>query len=95
MAILLKPNNTSYIVVPKNKRNGFTLDELYKLIECETVQMIYLDDKRTMWMDEESKLKAVPPPVNILATQYLHRAGGALDDFILGNVLICEKSEVK
>jgi hypothetical protein len=95
MAILIKPNGSELEVHPKIPPKGFQLAELYALLECTCVQGISLRDGRIMWMDEESKLKDAPPDLNARATQLLYDAGGMPDDFILGNVLICDRKEVR
>ena len=93
MATLIKPDGTEITITPKNS-SDFKLEELYQLIECDMVQMIRLADGRTMWMDEESKLRTLPPEPNHKATQLLLRAGGIPWDVVLGNVLLCSDKEV-
>lgn len=97
MATLIRPNSEEVEVFPSDAADGFTLDELYKLLECETVQMIHLADDKTMWMDEESKLKPydLVMDYNPRATELLHDAGGMPDDYIIGSVLIAAEGEVK
>ena len=94
MAVLIKPNGNVSVVKPANPEQGFTLDELYKLVECETVQMVNLLGNKTMWIDEEGKFREVHE-VNEMATTMLHKAGGMPDDYIVGNALICDEGEVK
>ena len=81
-----------------------TLDQLYKLIGCSTVERQSGYDKdisnRTfdMWMDEESKCKA-PEFIkkNERATSawitWMARTGHKCmhDDFIAGNTVVCKK----
>ena len=81
--LLIKPDGTETEVT-----STFSLDEMYRILECDMVQMIHLADGRKMWMDEESKLKANPPDANRKATVLLHAAGGMPWDIILGSVLI-------
>lgn len=95
MATLIKPDGSETEVQPKNSQD-FQLQELYDLIECSHVQMIWLADGiRTMWMDEESKLGSKPPALNPKATKLLREAGGIPWDEVWGNVLICGEGEVK
>jgi hypothetical protein len=54
-------------IMPANNRH-FSLYELYKLIECELVQVVELYDETIMIIDEEGKLK-VNPVINKLASQ--------------------------
>ena len=96
MATLIQADGKKSEVHPKDAANGFSLQELYALIGCETVQMVYLaDDRRMMWMDEESKLKPGPYHVNAEATRLLAEAGGIPGDEVIGNVLIAEPDEVR
>lgn len=92
MATLIKPDGAESEVNPRSGRE-FQLDELYALIDCDTVQAVSLADGRTMWCDEEAKLKTPWPPTNPKATQLLAEAGGIPGDIVLGNVLICSATE--
>ena len=81
-----------------------TLEQLYKLIGCSTIERQSGYDKdvsnRTfdMWMDEESKLKG-PEFIkkNVRATnawfRWMHRTGhiNIPGDFIAGNVVVYKK----
>lgn len=92
MAILIHPDGAKFEVKPDNGKH-FTLDELYKHCDCSMVQVIYLEDGRLMYLDEEGKFKEHYR--NADATVLLHKAGGMMDDYIAGNALICEESEVR
>lgn len=94
MANLIHANGDESTVVPNHPSQGFTLAELYRLIGCSTVQAIELSDGRTMWMDEEAKLRDTWF-VNEKATNLLIEAGGVPGDSVLGNVLITVPGEVK
>lgn len=85
------PSNCIESIFPTNMRS-FTLNELYKIIGCETVQMIYLADGRMMWMDEDGKSKP-GLTLNSKATKLLQQAGGIPGDYILGKVLITNELE--
>jgi len=93
LATLIKPDGTESVVLPQNSTD-FRLDERYSLIGCEMVQMVYLADGRTMWLDEEAKLKPERPLPNLKATRLLAEAGGMPGDIVLGNVLVCVDGEV-
>lgn len=88
MATIIKTDGTKQEVTPANGKD-FKLAEMYQHIGngCDMVQAINLADGRMMWMDEESKLKATPPPANREATVLLAKAGGMPGDVVLGNVL--------
>jgi hypothetical protein len=94
VASLIHPNGDESIVHPLDKKRGFSLQELYRLLDCTTVQAISLADGRTMWMDEEAKLKNGLQFVNDEATKLLIDAGGVLGDEIIGSVLITSEDEV-
>lgn len=94
MATLLKADGSSTEVSPKNGKD-FSLEELYSLIGCELVELVQLPKGRTMWLDEEGKLKHPPKPRNSEATVLLHMAGGSPMDYIAGDALICEGWEVE
>jgi hypothetical protein len=93
MATLLRPDGTRQTIHPLRPKTGFKLEELYSILECEIVQVIQTQDGQLMIMDEESKIKANIPPVNPAATKLLHEAGGMLDDFIVGPVVLCNHLE--
>ena len=88
---LIKSNGAE-IPVHSEKEN-FSLEEMYSLIGCEMVQVIYLADGKVMWLDEEAKLK-VPNQdnmPNLKATILLREAGCIPGDIVLGNVLITDE----
>ena len=90
MATLLKADGTSEEVMAG--KGQFSLKEMYELIGCELVEVVYLADGKTMWIDEEGKFKQ--HELNHLATNHLHRAGGSHTDYVAGNALICKDGEV-
>lgn len=94
MAKLIKPDGIEQLVEPRNGKE-FQLDELYALIECDTVQLVHLADGSAMFCDEEAKLKKVWPAVNEKATRLLAAAGGLPGDVVLGNVLVCTLDDAK
>lgn len=91
MAKLLKPGSASMGISPNGK--SFTLEELYNLLECKTVERVLLPDGSYMWLDEEAKIKRNKPPLNSEATRLLHMAGGQLEDYVLGNALVANALE--
>ena len=86
MATLILTDGTERYVHPAGA-DGLTLDELYKLLGCSTVETIALRDGRTMILDEDGK--ATDKPVNVRATRLAYRAGIASDDYVVGDVLVC------
>lgn len=57
MAKLLKTDGSESFIYPLDKREGFTLEELYFILECDTIQTVRLGKDYAMILDEESKLK--------------------------------------
>lgn len=95
MATLIESDGSERHVSPASPEHGFTLTELYALIDCKTVEAIGLTEQgRSMWLDENGKLNA-ELRVNMKATDILHRAGGSYADYVVGRVLICEEGEVR
>ena len=92
MAILIRAAGGYTKISPKNGKT-FELEEMYELIGCRTVERIPLADGLDMWLDEEGKFREIHH-VNLLATRALHEAGGLLDDYVVGDVLICDRNEV-
>ncbi len=76
-------------VYPKNET--FSLEEMYKYTNSSIVEFIYING-HIMVIDEEGKLNN--KKVNDVATYYF-RKYIKTQDFIVGDVLICEKSEIK
>ncbi len=93
MAKLIFPSGESKEIKANNGQT-FTLEELYHHIDCDTVQMIHLPDGREMYCDENAKLKNEFAEINEIASKLLYLAGGREHDFIIGNVMILEPSEV-
>lgn len=94
MAALILTDGSEREVTPRDRGCGFTLEELYRLIGCATVQMIELADGRFMWMDEDGKYRTELAR-NDRATKLLHEAGGLRDDFIVGTVLVTSAGEIQ
>lgn len=94
MAILIKTDGRRLVVHPENETD-FSLAELYKMLDCEMVQVIELDGGRWMIFDEEGKLK--PERVNQMNHVATHEAALVLrdGDYIAGHALICERKEFK
>jgi len=91
MATLLKVDGTKETVTPANPETGFGLQELYKLLGVEMIEVIHTDDGILVF-DEEGKFRQ-PNALNEAATALLHKAGGMPFDYMVGNVLICNEKE--
>lgn len=98
MATLIKVDGTKTIVAPRNKRRGFTLQEVYDLLGCEMVQRISVRNgkEENMLMDEEAKLKeGWVERINNEASMIYARTYGPGRDLIVGDVLMCSSKEWK
>ena len=66
-----------------------TLHQMYRLIGCDTVQMIQIEfegKEYDMWLDEEGKFKELYPT-------YPLSYNGEIYDVVVGNVLIMSSNE--
>jgi hypothetical protein len=94
MALLINADGTEAEVFPANMQRGFTLKELYFLLDCDIVQAIQLRGPGiSMLLDENAKLKNPVPPENPRATRLLHEAGGIPWDRVVGKALIVGRKE--
>ncbi len=84
-AKLLKSDGTSTNVSPANGVS-FKLHECYELIDCEYVEVVYLDGENILIVDEEGLMN---PEfiINQEATIYARIAGTATT--IAGNAILC------
>lgn len=87
MAKLIKATGEVTDINPKDTRKGFTLQECYDLIDCSTIEVVYLPKNKILIVDEEATLKSnqiVNVGASVLAGQ-----------FILGNAIYCYQSQLK
>lgn len=66
--ILIEAGGDIIPVNPIDPKKGFQLDELYKMLQCNLVEVVPLHDGRIMICDEESKLSD-EPEINKEATR--------------------------
>ena len=91
MAKIYRANGEVETIKPKNGKD-FQLEELQKIVGG-YIEIIHLDaTNRLMVVDEEGKLKGYS--YNEKATELIHNET-FLDDFIVGNVLVCDKKQIK
>jgi hypothetical protein len=84
---LLRTDGTSTEVQPKNGTN-YSLEELYELLGCEMIEVVYTQDNNTILIcDEEGTFVASP--------QRNHAASRLAGCHIVGNVLACHTSRLK
>lgn len=84
-AYLIRPDGTWEQITPDNGKD-FRLPQLYKLLACRTIEVIYPSPERIMILDEDGKRNEWP--INHTATA-MTRHLLAADDLIVGNVIIC------
>lgn len=93
VSLLLRTDRTLEPVAPKSTRRGFTLDELYNLLNCRMVEVVYLDrpvkgfKEPILICDEEGTFDS-RNEVNLYAS---HLAGTR----IVGNVILTESKNLK
>lgn len=86
MATLIKVDGSQKDVFPENKENGFTLKELYGLLECEMIEIATtFQDGKMLVVDEEGLLKP-EPVVNPVASMLV-------GDYIVGNAIVVSQEE--
>lgn len=93
MATLYLVDGTTKEVEPKNKKKGFELNELYKMLGCELIEIVYprVNNGTIIVCDEEGTYKD-NPQINEKATKLF----GWGDSYpIVGNALVCKSNEVK
>lgn len=89
MATLIQTNGKRRMVQPANGTD-FSLEEVYRLLNIERVEMVYLADGRIMLLDEEGKLTGAA--FNQSAS-LLYGRGRIAYDTIAGDVLVCKETE--
>ena len=87
MATLIKSNGEETKVLPNNKTD-FSLDELQNYVGG-LIETVRTKDNKIMVINEEGKINELP--INYKATEmYKYN----LFDFIVGDVLICNETEI-
>lgn len=89
-ALLIKTTGESSFITPKNGKD-FTLEELYALIGCELIEVVYpIEDNGNIFIiDEEGKLAGKIP--NAAATLLW----GVTGDYLAGDVIYCPSEMLK
>ena len=93
MAELIAADGSRRDVAPADRVRGFTLEELYALLNCQTVEAIALAEGDWLIMDEDAKGRTPRLAENPVATKLLHQAGGIPWDVVLGPVMVCSRKE--
>ena len=93
MALFLDTNGKISFITPK--KDTFSLDELYKYLQCDMIQTIDVDYGGVMIIDEEGKLKD-DPEFNFIGTFLLHVNHGMSEDHVVGHAILADsRSEFK
>lgn len=87
MAKLIKVDGSTSHVEPQNQKEGFSLEECYKYIECELIEAHLIDENLYLVCDEEGALKEDA----VINKTILHKYGVT----IFGNVMLCNPEEFK
>jgi hypothetical protein len=92
MASLIRIGEPVEMVTPKNG-NDFKLEELYKLLDCQTIETVNLSDGRIMVFDEEGKLtdKERNEVASVIFDNMFPHLPG---DYIAGHAIICSNKEI-
>ena len=88
-AYLIRSDGFVNEIAPENGTD-FGLEELYRHLDCDTIQVIWPMPGTLMILDENSKSKR-PYRINQIATA-LTRDVLAHDDLIVGNAVLCPDS---
>lgn len=90
MAEIIKTDGTRHTTVPANGEY-FTLEEMQAAVG-ELVEIIELDDKQSMILNEEGKMLDLE--YNEVADDIFHRHFSTFD-YIVGDVLLCENELIR
>ena len=90
MAEIIKTDGTHTATTPANGEY-FTLEEMQRAVGG-LVQIVELDDKQSMILNEEGKL--LDQPYNEEADEIFHQHFVTLD-YIVGDVLLCENEYIR
>lgn len=90
IALIYKANGEREAVSPKNGKD-FKLEQLQKIVGGH-IEISQISEDEIMVSNEEGKLLGLP--YNQDATYLYQNRFGAID-FIVGDVLVCKKNEVK
>lgn len=90
MALIYKANGEREVVSPDNGKD-FKLEQLQKIVGG-YIEVLEISDDEIMVVNEEGKLLDLA--YNQDAT-YLYRKHRQSNEYIVGDVLVCKKNEVK
>ncbi len=90
MAEIIKTDGTRMDAVPENGTD-FSLEEMQKIVGG-LVEIIDLDENKCIVLNEEGKIDDLP--FNEEATKIFH-SYFKTDDYIIGDVLICDNEQIR
>lgn len=93
MSTWIQANGTVTVVEPENG-STYNLKELDAFVGG-FIEIVYLSDEQVMVLNEEGKLNDLP--FNALATKLAHATfrDYSVDDYIVGDVLVCQADEIE
>lgn len=90
---IIYPDGKIFYVKPQDGKK-FSLAELYKLLDCQLVQVLYLDgkSKKILILDEEGKFR-MDAKFNARASRIAYRFHKIREeDRIVGTVMLCDEN---
>lgn len=90
-AKIIKTDGTSVEVQPANGRD-FTLEEMQAIVGGD-IELVYLNDTEIMVVNEEGKIDDLDD--NHAATLILEENYPDTDDYIVGDVLVCDNEQIR
>lgn len=93
---LLDPHASDPQPVSPGNGRSFKLAELYRLLDCQTVDVVRLTDELILIIDDEGKFKT-PAYLNLLATYLWHHHQPAARgvDCIVGRAILCHDQQFR
>lgn len=92
VGLLSLPESNDLTEVAVKQENGSTLTELYRVLDCRTVDVIRLTDSIDLWVDDEALLVADPVPNRLLSMMMIAFGRGG-EDHIMGRGLFLSADE--
>ena len=91
MATIIKANGMVMQTYPKNGKT-FELEELRGVVGG-TIEIVHITPRQYMVVNDCGKLHGLP--YNPVATTVYRKAAESSADFIVGDVLICDKNQIE
>jgi hypothetical protein len=88
MALIIKTTGEEIETTPENKKDGFSSREIHAVVGG-YFELVYATDGRMILLNEEGKLEGLA--MNEKATALY----GNPNDYIVGDVLVCDDKELK